>query len=198
MAIRHFSEAASRIVPVLGHYRERKTIMLQETKKISEISACDMTTAIFRNRVYILVAPGFEEAAVIYCLTKLREAALPVSLVGLVVGQIAGWHGLSICPDLTLDEVDAHKPMKLAVIPGGQQCATALLTDPRVHRLLHTLIAQEGRVGVMDTAIPVVTQFGLLPESIDGHYVMQNEEGMDGFVTELVSLMLNYSVVGKD
>jgi len=38
----------------------------------------------------------------------------------------------------------------------------------------------------------------LLPESIDGHYVMQNEEGMDGFVTELVSLMLNYSVVGKD
>ena len=148
--------------------------------------------------MYILVAPGFEEAAVIYCLTQLRQAGLPVSLVGLMAGQIAGWHGLSICPDLTLDEVDAHEPMKLAVIPGGQQCATALLTDPRVHRLLHTLIAQEGRVGVMDTAIPVITQFGLLPESMDGYYVMQNEEGMDSFVTELVSLMLNNSVVRND
>ncbi len=157
-----------------------------------------MTTAIFRNRVYILVAPGFEEAAVIYCLTQLREVGLPVSLVGLVAGQIAGWHGLSICPDLTLDEVDAQEPMKFAVIPGGQQCATTLLTDPRVHRLLHTLIAQEGRVGVMGTAIPVVTQFGLLPESMDGHYVLQNEESMDGFMAELVSLMLNHSVVLND
>lgn len=198
MAIRHFSEAASRIVPVFGALLRTNNHLVTRNKKISELSACDMTTAIFRNRVYILVAPGFEEAAVIYCLTQLRQAGLPVSLVGLMAGQIAGWHGLSICPDLTLDEVDAHEPMKLAVIPGGQQCATALLTDPRVHRLLHTLIAQEGRVGVMDTAIPVITQFGLLPESMDGYYVMQNEEGMDCFLTELVSLMLNNSVVRND
>ena len=50
----------------------------------------------------------------------------------------------------------------------------------------------------MGTAIPVVTQFGLLPESMDGHYVLQNEESMDGFMAELVSLMLNHSVVLND
>lgn len=146
-----------------------------------------MTTTDFKNRVLILVAPGFEETAVIHCMTQLRQASLPVSLVGLVSGRVTGWHGLSICPDLHLDQVDPYETLKLVVIPGGRQCATMLLTDPRVHRLLNTLIDQDGRVGVMDTAVSIVTQSGLLPASMGVHYVLQNGENIDGFVAELIS-----------
>ncbi|MBK8989588.1 MAG: DJ-1/PfpI family protein [Chloroflexi bacterium] len=191
MAIYHFSEAASRIVTVFGHFHQQATILLVRYKKVPDHQACDMTTADFKNRALILVAPGFEEAAAVYCLTHLRKASLPVSLVGLASGQVTGWYGLSVRPDLTLDEVEDYGAPKLVVISGGRQCATMLLTDPRVHRLLNMLIEQEGRVGVMRTAVPVIAQSGLLSASTNVHYVMQNEEDMDGFVMELVHLILN-------
>ncbi|MFO7682008.1 MAG: DJ-1/PfpI family protein [Chloroflexota bacterium] len=140
--------------------------------------------------MFILIAPGFEEAPAIYCLAQLREACLSVSLVGLAVGQVTGWHGLTILPDLTLDQVGEYEALKLVVIPGGRQCATMLLIDPRVHRLLNRVIAQEGRVGVMGTAVPVVTQSGLLPPSLDGPYVLQSGEELEAFVSELVRLMM--------
>ncbi|MBK7920694.1 MAG: DJ-1/PfpI family protein [Chloroflexi bacterium] len=198
MAIHHFSEAASRIVLVFGHFLQQATFSHVKYKKVLDHQACDMTTADFKNKVLILLAPGFEEAEVIPCMTQLRKASLPVSLVGLTSGQVTGWHGLSICPDVALDEVGDYGALKLVVIPGGRQCATMLLIDPRVHRLLNTVIEQEGRVGVMRTAVPITTQSGLLPTSMDVHFVLQNRENIDGFVAELLRLMLNDSVVRND
>jgi len=149
-----------------------------------------MTIIDIKGRVFILIAPGFEEAATIRCLEQMRQASLPVSLVALSAGLVTGWHGLSVHPDLTLDQVNAHDSCKMVVLPGGQMCATALLTDPRVHRLLNTLIAQDGVVGVMETAVPVVRQSGLLPMSLDAHYITQHDDDLETFVTNLVHLIL--------
>ena len=149
-----------------------------------------MITTDFKKRVFILVAPGFEEPEIIYCLAQMRQASLSVALVGSSGGRLIGWNGVSIYPDLTLDGVEPEDPPKLVVIPGGQQCATILLTDPRVHRLLNSLVEQKGRVGVMKTAVPVVRQSGLLPTLLDAHYVIQKGESLEVFVTKLVNLLL--------
>ncbi|MCZ7674279.1 MAG: DJ-1/PfpI family protein [Chloroflexi bacterium] len=148
-----------------------------------------MTVTDFKSRVFILIASGFEEAATIRCLEQMRQASLPVSLVALSAGLVTGWYGLSVHPDLTLDQVNAHEPCKLVILPGGQMCATALLTDPRVHRLLNTLIAQGGVVGVMETAVPVVLQSGLRSPGQDVRYVIQDEEGLELFVSRLLRLI---------
>ena len=149
-----------------------------------------MTATDFKSRIFILIAPGFEETATITCLEQMRQASLPVSLVALSAGLVTGWHGLSVHPDLTLDQVNVNEPCIMVVIPGGQMCATALLTDPRVHRLLNTLIAQDGVVAVMKTAVPVVRQSGLLPTPLDSHFMTQNDDDLEAFVKNLVHLMI--------
>ena len=191
MAIHHFSEAASRIVLVFGHFLQQAIFLPVKYKKVLDHQACDMTTADFKNKVLILLAPGFEEAEVIPCMTQLRKASLPVSLVGLTSRQVTGWHGLSICPDVALDEVGDYGALKLVVIPGGRQCATMLVIDPRVHRLLNTVIEQEGRVGVMRTAVPVATQSRLLTSLLESHFITQNGDDLEGFITHLVRFLLN-------
>lgn len=150
-----------------------------------------MTTTDFKKRVFLLAAPGFEELEIIYCLVRMRQVSLPVALVGLAAGRIIGWNGVSIYPDLTLDEVDPEDPPKLVMIPGGQQCATILLADPRVHRLLNSLVEQDGRVGVLKTAVPVVTYSGLLLPGRDGHYVSQDGEELKLFVSRLLRLIVD-------
>ena len=149
-----------------------------------------MSVIDFKSRVFILLASGFEEASTVSCLEQMRQASLPVSLVALSAGLVTGWHGLSVCPDLTLDQVNVNEPCKMVVLPGGQMCATILLTDPRVHRLLNALIAQGGVVGVLKTAVPVITQSGLLPSSSASQFVTQDNDDLDAFVTNLVRLTI--------
>jgi putative intracellular protease/amidase len=160
--------------------------MLLKTKPLGKA----MTVIDFKSRVFILIAPGFEEASTVSCLEQMRQASLPVSLVALSARLVTGWHGLSVQPDLTLDQVNVNEPCKMVVLPGGQMCATALLTDPRVHRLLNTVIAQDGVVGVMKTAVPVVKQSGLLPTPLDSRFMTQHDENLGAFVKNLVHLMV--------
>jgi putative intracellular protease/amidase len=149
-----------------------------------------MTVIDCKSRVLVLIAPGFEEATTIRCLDQMRQACLQVSLVALSAGLVTGWHGLSVQSDLTLDQVNANEPCKMVVLPGGQMCATALLTDPRVHRLLNTVIAQDGVVAVLKTAVPLITQSGLLPSSLISHFITQQDVDLEAFVTNLVRLLV--------
>jgi hypothetical protein len=44
---------------------------------------------------------------------------------------------------------------------------------------------------VMGTAVSVVTQSGLLPPSLESHFMTQNSDDLEVFVTQLVRLLLN-------
>jgi 4-methyl-5(b-hydroxyethyl)-thiazole monophosphate biosynthesis len=117
-----------------------------------------------KRQIFILVASGFEETEVSTVTRTLRQAGLPVALVGLTAGPIRGNYGLSLEPDLVLSEVGMETP-KAVVLPGGLQGARQLNADPRVHILLRKVILREGYVMALDAAYMVLRSAGMLNQA---------------------------------
>lgn len=73
-------------------------------------------------------------------------------------------------------------------VPGGPQCVTALLTDPRVHRLLNATLQQDGFVAAMATAVPLLQQSGLLALSARPRFIPQEDMEINEFTNQLINL----------
>lgn len=114
-----------------------------------------------KGRIFILVAPGFEEADVSAVTRTLRRSGLPVAIVGLAAGPIRGNYGLALKPDVVLSETEAGFPSAV-VLPGGIQGARRLNAEPRVHALLRQVISQGGYVMALDAAYVVLRSSGVL------------------------------------
>lgn len=114
-----------------------------------------------RRDVYVLLAPGFEEADVSTVTRTLRRSGFRVAVVGLTAGPVRGAYGLSVAPDWTLSEVETEYPRAI-VLPGSLQAARQLNSDPRVHTLLRRVAAQGGHVVAFDAAYTVLRSAGLL------------------------------------
>ena len=99
--------------------------------------------------VVVLIANGFEEQDTVGCIHTFREAGVSVSLVSLAAGSVTGSRGIVLQPDFSLDQLSADDRTTLTVLSGGRSCTTALLTDPRVHRLLSTITEAGGRVALL-------------------------------------------------
>lgn len=113
------------------------------------------------GEVFILLAPGFEEGSAIYCLDRLREAGILVSLVGLSAGLISGAHGVTVRPDRTLGQTSTLTPPYMVLVPDGKKSVTALLADPRVHRLLTATIENNGNIAAMPAAAAMLENGGI-------------------------------------
>lgn len=105
------------------------------------------------QRGLVLVADGFDEQTAICCVRAFRDAGIAVSLVGLGAGLVTGNRGISLHPDLSLDEVQPDVASTLVVIPGGRRSTASLLTDPRAHHLVEATAAGGGRIAVLGTAV---------------------------------------------
>jgi 4-methyl-5(b-hydroxyethyl)-thiazole monophosphate biosynthesis len=114
-----------------------------------------------KGRIFILVAPGFEEADVSAVTRTLRRSGLPVAVVGLAAGPIRGNYGLALKPDVILSETEPEFPSAV-VLPGGSQGAQRLNAEPRVHTLLRQVIGQGGYVMALDAAYMVLRSSGVL------------------------------------
>ena len=114
---------------------------------------------LLQNHIFIFIAPGFNEEAVAQCVCQLRQQKLSVEVVGATTGLQNGAHGLRIQPDISITQLEAKltnsRGAHLFVIPGNSDCATRLLTDPRVHRMVHNALnGQGGWVASMSPTIP--------------------------------------------
>jgi 4-methyl-5(b-hydroxyethyl)-thiazole monophosphate biosynthesis len=99
----------------------------------------------------ILIGDGFEEGSAIDCLHALRDAGAETSLVGLTAGLVTGSRGIVVQPDLSLDRVMRDAPPRLIVIGGGRHLS-ALLVDPRVHRLARSTSQRGGQIAILTVA----------------------------------------------
>lgn len=138
------------------------------------------------NKILILLAPGFEETAVVHCLDRMREAGLPISLVGLSTGILKGLHGLAVRPDYLLDQLSSKGRCRGIIVPGGHQCVSALLTDPRVHQLLESTLQSGGFVAAMSTAVPLLTQSISQAATSSTNFIQQGETGIAEFADYLI------------
>lgn len=81
--------------------------------------------------VYILLAPGFEEAEALVPADVLRRADVSVALVGLFDGTVTGSHNITVVTDTRVEQVSLI-PGDMVMIPGGPgyarvaQCEAAL------------------------------------------------------------------------
>ena len=114
-----------------------------------------------RGRVFVLLAPGFEESDVSTVVGTLRKFGFPVTVVGLTAGPVRGAYGLSLAPDATLSEVETVRPQAV-VLPGGVQGARRLNVEPRVHAMVRRVVAGRGYVLALDAACVVLRSAGVL------------------------------------
>lgn len=142
------------------------------------------------SKVYILIAPGFDEETVVECLCQIRQAGTAVTLVGTPAHWITGAAGLAVQPDCSLDiwqQAVMGNGRCLVVIPGGQSCATRLLSDARVYQGLQATLAQGGSIAILSRAIlPVLSDMGLLGATVIGQILVPEGEDTAVFIRDLV------------
>jgi putative intracellular protease/amidase len=97
----------------------------------------------------IVIANGFNEMEVVSVLSVLRRAGLLVKSIGLTSGLINSAHGIQLMPDLPpadLEQLTKSGTVRMVILPGGEKHLARLETDPRVHRLLRQVIAEQGQI----------------------------------------------------
>ncbi len=136
--------------------------------------------------VLLLLAPGFEEGDTIYCVDRLREAGIPVTLLSISSRSIRGKHGIMLSPDMTLDQYSSTKPAELVIIPGGQQSSSTLMSDPRIYKLLRGTLKANGTVVVMLSAEIILEM--LNPWVLTDQIMRQKQLSIQEFTSQLIQL----------
>ncbi len=139
------------------------------------------------GKVFILVAPGFEESTTVRCLTRLRDATVSVSLVGTMAGLISGARGVVIQPDYTVGEVTAVATPKIIFVPDGKKSVSSLLADPRVHRLIQATVENQGTIAAMPFAASKLKNI-VSKSGVENPPIIQSNGNIKNFTDRLINL----------
>lgn len=146
------------------------------------------TNQTHNNNVAIFISPGFAENDVVYCLSQMRTAGLPTSLLGVSKQKTPGQHGLLIVPDYSLDELNNDILFRLIVIPGSYECVTNLLMTPGFHEEIkeyRRLDRANGRIVILTEAETALQQANLFVETSDKIW-RQNNQPLESFCQQLI------------
>lgn len=111
--------------------------------------------------VYILLAPGFEEAEALVPADLLRRAGVDTTLVSLTEEPVPGSHGITVTADAVLDKLSLDGA-EMIVLPGGGPGYKNLGKDPRVERLVKEAAAREIWLAAICAAPTLLGGWGLL------------------------------------
>ena len=111
--------------------------------------------------VYILLAPGFEEAEALVPADLLRRGGVETALVSTDGAMVAGGRQITIKADLTLDQVELDRAVEYlleqleaaiqAIFGGEPVCDGSILTNARqAGAIYHALEAVKRTLGAMD------------------------------------------------
>ncbi|MCA9994325.1 MAG: DJ-1/PfpI family protein [Anaerolineales bacterium] len=127
---------------------------------------------------FILVAPYFDEVAVVTCLAEVRRAGFTAVLVGTTSNALNGRCGIRFHPDKSLTEISEQPPeaKQVVMIAGGAESAAVVLADPRVHQLMQQVLHHEGYVVGLQGTQQLLIESGLLLFEDSCHWLQQEEE----------------------
>ena len=111
--------------------------------------------------VYILLAPGFEEAEALVPVDLLRRAGVETATVSLTGEPVPGSHGITVTADLAMDQVDLDRA-DMVVLPGGGPGYKNLGADPRVEQLVREAVQRDIWVAAICAAPTLLGKWGLL------------------------------------
>lgn len=113
--------------------------------------------------VYILLAPGFEEAEALVPADLLRRAGIETALVSLEGDSVTGSHQITVKADLELSQVDLGRASML-MLPGGGRGVENLGKSPAAAALVRE--AAEGGIplAAICAAPTLLARWGLLTD----------------------------------
>lgn len=116
-------------------------------------------------RVLVPLAPGFEELEAITIIDLLRRAN--ISVITATLGDdgdapVEGSHGVSVLPDVSLQDAIEEDDFDTVVLPGGLPGADHLRDDPRIINLLQRTASRGGYTAAICAAPQVLARSGLL------------------------------------
>ena len=139
--------------------------------------------------IFILIATGFEEETAVSCMTQLRNAGLPVSMVALSAGPVRGMHGLTISPDKTFADLSKETRARMVIVPGNGQSTNALIMSPRFHHLIHNTLANDGYIVTVRSAENALKNAGISLTPPPEHHIRQGDSDIHEFTAHLVELI---------
>jgi len=116
-------------------------------------------------RVLVPLASGFEELEAITIIDLLRRANIAVIIATLSDDGdqlIEGSHGVSVLPDISLQDAIDEDDFDSVVLPGGLPGADHLRDDPRIIEILQRTAANGGYTAAICAAPQVLAKSGLL------------------------------------
>jgi 4-methyl-5(b-hydroxyethyl)-thiazole monophosphate biosynthesis len=138
------------------------------------------------NGVLILLAKGFQEGTTVYCLERLRQAGISVSLVGMSARNIKGYHGVTLRPDLSMEQLPDVSSYRLIILPAGKACVSALFADPRVHQLIEMTLHNRGLVAAMPDAEVMLELSGFVTSRTAPSFIWRSNGELEDFATQLI------------
>lgn len=111
--------------------------------------------------VYVLLAPGFEEAEALVPVDLLRRAEIETKTVTITGMPVPGSHGVTVTADLTLDQADLSQA-DMVVLPGGGLGYQNLGKEPRVEALVREAAGKGVWVAAICAAPTLLGRWGLL------------------------------------
>ena len=111
--------------------------------------------------VYILLAPGFEEAEALVPADLLRRGGVETALVSTDGAMVAGGRQITIKADLTLDQVELDRADML-VLPGGGVGVQKLGQEPTVEKLVREAAKRGIPLAAICAAPTLLGRWGLL------------------------------------
>ena len=111
--------------------------------------------------VYILLAPGFEEAEALVPADLLRRAGIETALVSLEGNSVTGSHQITVKSDLELSQVSLDRS-EMLVLPGGGRGVENLGKSPEVESLVRAAAERKIPLAAICAAPTLLARWGQL------------------------------------
>lgn len=111
--------------------------------------------------VYILLAPGFEEAEALVPADLLRRAGIQTALTGVEDQMVAGSHDIAVRADRVIAQVDL-RDAEMIVLPGGGHGVQNLREHPAVAALAQEAVDRGIPLAAICAAPTLLGEWGML------------------------------------
>lgn len=130
------------------------------------------------NKIYLLLAEGFEEIEALAPVDLLRRAGAEVETVSITDEKmVMGAHEIPVCADITIGEID-EEDLSMLVLPGGYPGYVNLDQSEAVRDLLLRTAQAKKTIAAICGAPSVLNGLGLLQDKVATCYPSM-EEDMD-------------------
>ncbi|MGB1252992.1 MAG: hypothetical protein ACPG8W_20420 [Candidatus Promineifilaceae bacterium] len=127
------------------------------------------------NSASILLLPGFDEVWVTQVMKQLQAKGYRTSTIGLKVRSVQGLLGLQVLVDQALPTPSGKMYL---LIPDAITSLPTLMTEPRIHRLVHAVLADNGTVFVAPSVAAAFTRVGLQAIKSPNYSIITTTQGL--------------------